>query len=312
VIDTGVDYTHEDLWPNIWQNKKEIPDNGIDDDNNGYTDDVIGWDFASNDNRPFDLSVDPTRLLFEGGNPGHGTHCAGTIAAAANNSLGISGIAPFVQLMALRFITEKGEGTTADAIKAIRYAVDNGAQITSNSWGGEDKKESEENVALKEAIKYGEDKGVLFIAAAGNGRKGVGFDNDSDATPVYPASFDLESIITVAAINSKNELAPFSNWGSTGVHIGAPGVAVFSTMIANQYSDLVVDKFGFKASWDGTSMAAPHVAGAAAYYWSVFPQKTWQEVKAAVLGSALPLSSLRNKVSSGGKLNLEKMMQYQP
>ncbi len=135
VLDTGVDYTHEDLVPNLWRNSGEIPDNGIDDDNNGYVDDVIGWDFAANDNKPYDLAVDDQMDLLRGGNPGHGTHCAGNVAARGGNGVGISGAAPHVKIMSLRFISEKGYGTTADAVRAIRYAADNGAKILSNSWG---------------------------------------------------------------------------------------------------------------------------------------------------------------------------------
>lgn len=312
VIDTGVDYTHEDLLPNIWRNTREIPDNGIDDDNNGYIDDVIGWDFASNDNKPFDLTVPPLDILFKGGNAGHGTHCAGNVAARGDNGLGISGVAPNVKIMPLRFITEKGQGTTADAIRAIRYAVDNGAKVMSNSWGseGEDPSEGAENRALRDAVQYGQDKGVLFIAAAGNGHKGVGYDNDTDKAPSYPSSYDHDIIISVAALDRNDNLGSFSNWGVRTVDIGAPGVAVYSTMVQNQYSDIVIDKLGFKATWDGTSMATPHVAGAAALYWSAHPTKTWQEVKAAIIGSAKKINAMSNKSVSGGKLDVKTLITY--
>lgn len=311
VIDTGVDYTHEDLLPNLWRNPGEIPNNGIDDDNNGYIDDVIGWDFVSNDNKPFDLSAEPLDLLFKGGNPGHGTHCAGNVAARGDNGKGIAGVAPNVKIMSLRFISEKGQGTTADAIKAIRYAVDMGAKITSNSWGsiGEEAG-NPENIALREAIQYSQDKNVLFIAAAGNGIKGVGYDNDSSATPSYPASYDHDIIVSVAALDSKNNLGSFSNWGAKTVDIGAPGVQVFSTVVENGYSDVVIDKFGFKATWDGTSMATPHVAGAAALYWSANPNKSWQEVKAALIGSAKRTDAVVGKTVSNGRLDVNALMKY--
>lgn len=311
VIDTGVDYTHEDLLPNLWRNSKEIPNNGIDDDNNGYVDDVIGWDFVSNDNKPFDLSVDPMEILFKGGNPGHGTHCAGNVAARGDNNKGIAGVAPNVKIMSLRFISEKGQGTTADAIKAIKYAVDNGAKVMSNSWGSEGEEAgSPENQALRDAVQYAQDKGVLFIAAAGNGHKGVGYDNDTDKAPAYPASYDHDIIISVAALDVNNNLGSFSNWGAKTVDIGAPGVKVFSTVVEQGYTDTVIDKFGFKATWDGTSMATPHVAGAAALYWSAHPEKTWQDVKAAILGSAKKINSLANKSVSGGKLDVKALMTY--
>lgn len=310
VLDTGVDYNHEDLIANMWRNTGEIPNNGVDDDQNGYVDDIVGWDFVSNDNKPYDLIVEPLKMLFEGGNPGHGTHCAGNIAATAENAKGVAGVAPHVKIMALRFISEKGAGTTADAIKAIRYAVDNGALITSNSWGGEGDPNdpASENKALQEAIQYAEEKGTLFIAAAGNGRKGTGYNMDGDKNPVIPASYDFDSIVSVAAIDVQNNLGTFSNYGQNLVDIGAPGVAVFSTTVDNNYSDVVIDKFGFKATWDGTSMAAPHVAGAAALYWSQYPNKTWKEVKDAILESAEVVPGLRGKVKTNGKLKVSNLL----
>lgn len=310
VLDTGVDYTHEDLIENLWWNKKEIPNNGIDDDQNGYVDDLIGYDFVTNDNLPYDLAVDnPLDLLTGGGNPGHGTHCAGNVAARGQNSIGITGVAPGVKIMSLRFISEKGSGTTAAAIQAIRYAVDNGAQILSNSWGGEGKDDqSQENLALKEAIQYAQDKGALFVAAAGNGRKGRGYNNDTDPNPIYPASYSFDNIITVAALDSQDRLGAFSNFGSKTVHIGAPGVKVFSTTVANEYNDTVIDKFGFKATWDGTSMATPHVAGAAALYWSAHPNVTYKDVKNAILRSAIKIPSMSGKAVTEGKLNVKALM----
>jgi len=309
VLDSGVDYTHEDLVPNLWRNKDEIPNNGIDDDRNGYIDDIIGWDFAKNDNKPYDLATDSSMDLLRGGNPGHGTHCAGNIAARGGNAIGISGVAPNVKIMSLRFIGEEGAGTTAAAVAAIRYAVDNGAKILSNSWGGEGQDDaSEENLALKEAIQYAESKGVLFIAAAGNGRKGKGYDNDSDKKPIYPASYTLDNIITVAALDSSDRLGKFSNFGARTVHIGAPGVKVFSTMVADRYSDTVINLFGMKAYWDGTSMATPHVAGAAALYWSANPNASYKDVKNAILKSARRVSGLAGKVATEGKLDIKELM----
>ena len=311
VIDTGVDYTHEDLLPNLWRNSAEIPNNGIDDDGNGYIDDEIGWDFVSNDNKPYDLAMDPIDILFKGGNPGHGTHCAGNVAARGDNGKGVAGVAPNVKIMSLRFISEKGQGTTADAIKAVRYAVDNGAKVMSNSWGSEGEEAgSPENQALRDAVQYAQDNGVLFIGAAGNGHKGVGYNNDTDALPSYPASYDHDIIISVAALDVNNNLGSFSNWGAKTVDIGAPGVKVFSTVVDQGYTDIVIDKFGFKATWDGTSMATPHVAGAAALYWSANPTKTWQEVKAAILGSAKGISAMNGKSVSGGKLDVKALMNF--
>jgi subtilisin family serine protease len=304
VIDTGVDYTHEDLVDNLWRNPGEIPNNNIDDDNNGFVDDVIGWDFVSNDNKPYDLKGQ----IFNGGNPGHGTHCAGNVAARGDNGKGIAGVAPNVKIMVLRFISDKGQGTTADAIASIRYAVDNGAMITSNSWGSEDEdpNDSEGNQALRDAIQYAQDQGTLFVAAAGNGHQGQGYDNDSDSRPAYPASYPHESIISVAALDVNDNLGSFSNWGRNTVDLGAPGVKVYSTVVGNGYTDMVLPIM--EISWDGTSMATPHVAGAAALYWSANPNATWRDVKDALISSAKPINALRGKAVSNGKLDVEALM----
>ncbi|MGZ3689857.1 MAG: S8 family peptidase [Pseudobdellovibrio sp.] len=309
VIDTGVDYTHEDLLPNLWRNPKEIPDNQIDDDNNGYVDDVIGWDFLDKDNKPYDLAAANLGDLLNGGNPGHGTHCSGNVAAKGQNGKGISGVAPNAQIMALRFIGNKG-GTTADAVLAIKYAVDNGAKVLSNSWGseGDDPSDGANNQALKDVIKYAGDHDVLFVAAAGNGHQGKGYDNDSDPKPGVPASYDNDNIISVAAVDANNNFGSFSNWGRKTVDIAAPGVKVFSTTVTGKYSDTIIPLLG--ANWDGTSMACPHVAGAAALYWSVHPEKTYAQVKEAILNSATKIPAAAGKLVSEGKLNVENLMKY--
>lgn len=307
VIDTGVDYTHEDLLPNMWRNPKEIPNNNIDDDNNGFVDDIVGWDFLSKDNKPYDLAATSLGDLLNGGNPGHGTHCAGNVAARGQNGKGISGVAPNAQIMALRFIGNEG-GTTADAVLSIKYAVDNGAKVLSNSWGseGEDPADAVNNQALKDAIQYAADHDVLFVAAAGNGHEGRGYDNDNDPNPAYPASYTHENIISVAALDVNNNFGSFSNWGHTSTDIGAPGVKVFSTTVGGKYSDTVIPLLG--ATWDGTSMACPHVAGAAALYWSVHPEKTVAQVKAAILNTAVKIPVAAGKLVSEGKLNVDNLM----
>ncbi len=319
VLDSGVDYTHEDLVENMWRNPREIgtdsqgrdrASNGVDDDGNGYVDDVVGWDFVTNDNKPYDLSVDPIQLIFGGGNPGHGTHCAGNVAARGENSIGVAGVAPKTKIMALRFLSEKGEGSTDAAIKAIQYATKMGVKISSNSWGseGEDPADAVGNQALRDAITEAMNAGQLFVAAAGNGHQGVGYDNDTDAKPAYPASYEHDNIIAVAALDKADALGSFSNWGKKAVDIGAPGVAVFSTTVGGKYSDTVIDLLGIKATWDGTSMAAPHVSGAAALYWADHPEATWREVKAAILKSAQPIQALNGKSVTGGKLNVDALM----
>ncbi len=311
VTDTGVDYNHEDLIANMWRNPGEIPDDGVDNDNNGYVDDVVGWDFAVNDNKPYDMTVDMFSLLFGGGNPGHGTHVSGVIAAAFNNGVGISGVAPQAKIMALRFITEKGQGTTDAAIKAIDYAVANGAKVINASWGGE--KSDEDDSALVEAIERAERAGVIFCAAAGNGRANAGgtasegFDNDSDAKPMIPSTLNISNIVSVAAIDVQEALGTFSNWGVRSVKLGAPGVKILSTVPGDRYQDTVIDlpMFGITAHWDGTSMATPHVAGAMALAWSDNPQWSYGQVVDAVLHATKPISALKGKVSTGGRLDLQ-------
>lgn len=310
VTDSGVDYNHEDLLNNMWRNSGEIPDNGIDDDKNGYVDDIVGWDFAMKDNKPYDMTVDLFSLLFGGGNPGHGTHVSGVIAASLDNGLGVAGVAPKAQIMALRFITEKGQGSTDAAIQAIDYAVKNGAKIINASWGGE--KGDEDDKALVEAIERAEKAGVIFCAAAGNGRadmaKGTsaGFDNDSDAKPMIPSTLNIENIVSVAAIDVKEQMGSFSNWGVRSVKLGAPGVQVMSTVPGDRYQDTVIDIpfLGMTAHWDGTSMATPHVAGAMALAWSEHTSWTYQEVVRSVLDATRSISSLSGKVATGGRLDL--------
>jgi len=197
--------------------------------------------------------------------------------------------------MALRFLTEQGSGDIAGAVQAIKYAVDNGAKVLSNSWGSEG--DGGEGQALKDAIQYAMDHGVLFVAAAGNGHQGIGYNNDTDANPGYPASYSHDNIISVAAISKKDVLGSFSNWGVQTVDIAAPGVDVYSSIPKNKYMTM-----------PGTSMACPHVAGAAALYWSHHPEKTWMEVKGAILKSARPLPSLSGKLVSGGKLNVKDLL----
>ncbi len=291
VIDSGVDYTHEDLAENMWRNAGESGDgkekNGIDDDNNGFIDDVVGWDFAKNDNKPYDVTGGFM------GNPGHGTHCAGNVAARSENGKGIVGVAPNVRIMAMRFITEKGSGTTDAAVQAIKYAVDNGAKVLSNSWGSEGDDGGAESLALREAIQYAQDQGVLFVAAAGNSS----YNNDTPGKASVPASYPHDNIISVAAIDRNNKLASFSSYGLTTVDIAAPGVDVYSSVPKNKYMNM-----------PGTSMSCPHVAGAAALYWSYNPQATMMDVKAAIMKSAVPVSALQGKMVTGGKLNVKNLI----
>jgi thermitase len=304
VTDSGVDYNHEDLIANMWRNPGEIPDNGVDDDHNGYVDDVVGWDFAMKDNKPYDMTVDMFSLMFGGGNPGHGTHVSGVIAAKMDNGIGIAGVAPQAQIMALRFITEKGQGTTESAIQAIDYAVKNGAKVINASWGGE--KGDEDDSALQDAIKRAESAGVIFCVAAGNGRAGKGYDNDSDSKPTIPSTLSIPNILAVAAIDEKDAMGGFSNWGVRSVKMGAPGVQIMSTVPGDRYQDTVIDIpfLGMTAHWDGTSMATPHVSGALALAWSDHPSYSYAEVIDSLMKASKSISSLSGKVVSGGRLDL--------
>lgn len=299
VIDTGVDYEHEDLKENIWINEDEIAGNGIDDDNNGYIDDTIGWDFNQEDNDP----MDETGSVWSGGNPGHGTHCAGNVGATGNNGIGISGAAQEVSIMPIRFLGKDGSGTTAMAIKAIKYAVDNGAQILNNSWGSEGTEGEQEDKALQEMIQYSADHDVLFVAAAGN----HSVNNDTASNAGFPASFDHDNIVSVAASTSSDELASFSCYGRKTVDIAAPGKAIYSTVPNNGYQSAVIPGL---ATWDGTSMATPHVAGVAALLKAFKPTLTYKEIKNIILETVDKTSVLSGKISSGGRLNAEKALQY--
>ena len=267
VIDTGVQITHPDLAANIWSNPGEIAGNGIDDDGNGYVDDVNGWDFANNDNSVYDSTCDD-----------HGTHVSGTIGGVGNNGVGVAGVSWKVKIMPLKFLTSTG-GSTANAITAIEYATNMGANIISASWGG-----GGYDAALKSAI---EAFPGLFIAAAGNDA------SDNDATASYPASYNSPNIVSVASTTSTDGLSSFSNWGATTVDLGAPGSNIYSTWPSNTYNTI-----------SGTSMATPHVSGAAALILANDPTLTPAQLKAKLMDFADPIPALNGKTVSGGRLNV--------
>jgi subtilisin family serine protease len=264
-IDTGIDYNHQDLAFNLWRNPKPSDKN-----------DIVGFDFVHNDGLPFDDN-------------NHGTHTAGTIGAVGGNGIGISGVTQQVSLMALKFLSGDGSGTTADAIRAIDYAIEHGAKILSNSWGG---RGDTDNQALKDAIERARAKDVLFVAAAGND----GSDNDG-SDPAYPAAFDNDNMISVAATDDSDSLAYFSNYGKKTTHVAAPGVRIYSTIPGDKYKAL-----------SGTSMACPHVAGAVALIWSQHPTWNYKKVKETLLSTVDPLPVLTNKTVSGGRVNLIKAL----
>jgi subtilisin family serine protease len=264
VIDTGVDYTIKDLAPNIWVNEAEQNGQaGVDDDGNGFVDDIHGYDFVNTDGDPMD-------------DHGHGSHCSGTIGAKGDDGEGVVGVNWNVRIMGLKFLSSSGGGSLSDAVMAIDYATNNGAHIMSNSWGG-----GGYSQALEEAIQRAEQAGILFVAAAGN------HSANNDENPTFPANYELDNVMSVAAIDSAGDLASFSCYGKETVHVGAPGVNILSTTSS-----------GLK-SWSGTSMATPHVSGVAALLLAYDPSLSYSEVKERLMTTARPISGLRNRVKSG-------------
>ncbi|MFG1492262.1 S8 family peptidase [Halobacteriovorax sp. GFR7] len=263
VIDTGVDYTHADLKANTWKNEGEIAGNGIDDDGNGFVDDVYGYDFANKDGDPMD-------------GHSHGTHCAGVIGAR-HNGTGIMGVMANVKIMSIKFLSDSGSGETIDAISSIDYAVANGAKILSNSWGG-----GEYSEALKESIENARDKGVLFVAAAGNSRM------DNDSRPTYPANYDVANVITVGAMDGKGNRSSFSNYGQETVHVFAPGSNILSTVPNNRYKKM-----------SGTSMATPMVSGVLGLLLSKEDGLSFSEIKERIYSTSVPNPGLITKAKSG-------------
>jgi len=264
VIDTGVDYTHPDLASNIWTNTDEVAGNGIDDDGNGFVDDVRGWDFVNNDSDPMDDN-------------GHGTHVAGTIGAVGNNGIGVTGVAWTASIMPLKFLDQSGSGSLSDAIKAIQYARVNGAKIINASWGG-----GGFSSALQSAITQFITSGGLFVAAAGNEA------TNNDVTPSYPANY--QGVISVGASTRTDTRASFSNYG-TSVDVFAPGQSILSTLPGNRYGSL-----------SGTSMATPQVAGALALLWGQNPTLSATTISQALINSTDNV--LRASNSTHGRINV--------
>ena len=305
VIDTGVDYTHPALLSKIWKNLNEIPGNNFDDDQNGYDDDVYGHDFCQdhkiiNEKTEYcETDSDPIDENF------HGTHCAGIIAAVRNNEMGIAGVAdtPFVKIMALKIQDKQGNGTVAAAISAIEYAIQNGAKIINASWGMdvESKALKEMIEELKPSIGQAQEKGILLIASAGNDS------HNNDENPHYPASYNLDNVISVAATNANDELANFSHYGRNSVDLGAPGVNIYSTVPFLEGVECYENQ-GCYLSQQGTSMATPYVTGVAALLWSARPELTYLEVKNKLLSAVDKMPSLEGKIATGGRLNAFKVL----
>ena len=307
ILDTGVDWTHPDLVNNIWQNLGEDADNdgrvleqingewvldpddkdGIDDDGNGYIDDLIGWDFRDDDNDPI---YDPS-----GNARWHGTHIAGIIGAEGDNGIGISGVTWSVQMPILKIFSGNSDASESDIIAAIEYATMMNFPIHNNSWGG-----GPFSMGIRDAMQAAANNGQLLVNAAGNG----GFDqlgDDNDSFSHYPASYDIDNIIAVAAIDRDDALARFSNYGGTSVDIAAPGVDILSAFPMNNYD-----------SRSGTSMATPHLSAACALLMQQHPTATPTQIKAAILNTATPTPALTGKCVSDGRLNLSAALEAIP
>lgn len=274
VIDTGVNYNHVELRPQMWVNPGEVAGNGIDDDLNGYVDDIYGIDAIVRNGDPMD-------------DDGHGTHVSGTIGAAANDGNGHVGVAWKVRLMGLRFIGAFG-GSISDELACIDYAVANGAKIINASYGSQQFSQAEYN-----AINTARSKGVLFVAAAGND----GTDNDS--IPHYPSNYDLDNLVSVAALDRRDRLAVFSNYGRVSVDIGAPGVDIYSTWIGSDRAYNIIS---------GTSMATPHIVGGAAVLWSVNTNLGYAEIRQRLLTGTTKIPALTGRTTTEGRLNLFRAM----
>ena len=278
VIDSGVAYNHPDLKDNIWVNPGEVAGDELDNDGNGYIDDIYGWDFFDNDNDPLDDAVD-----------GHGTHVAGIIGAVGNNGIGVSGVNWNVSIMAIKIGGAEGFGTTLTGVSAINYAVKNGARVINASWGGYDFDQ-----LLYDTIQAAGNAGALFVAATGNAG------SDSDAIPSYPDGFDLQNIISVAATDQNDDLATTnvagatfsSNYGADSVDVSAPGVNVLSATTGNNYSYM-----------DGTSVASCFVTGLAGLLLSVNPDLTVAQLKELILDGVDPKPGLAGRLVTGGGIN---------
>ena len=278
VIDTGIDYSHSDLASNMWVNSSEIPGDGIDNDGNGFIDDVHGINAITDSGDPMD-------------DEGHGTHVSGTIGASGGNGIGVVGVNHEVSLVGCKFLDAAGSGSTSDAIKCIDYMVslkNSGVnlRVLNNSWGG-----GGYSQALADAIASSEAADLLFVAAAGNDTI------DNDVNPHYPSNYENASVLSVASTDQTDGISWFSHYGLTSVDMGAPGSAILSTTPGESY-----------ASYSGTSMATPHVAGAAALVLSINPELSTQELKDLLMNSGDANAALQGVTVAGTRLNVNQAL----
>jgi len=270
VIDTGMDYNHPELKDNVFRNEADCFSDGIDHDGNGFVNDCHGWNFAGvSTNDPMDDNE-------------HGTHVSGTIGANGDGGGKIAGVNWHTSIMPVKFLTGSGSGTLDDAVKAIQYATKMKVKVMSNSWGGGGFSQT-----MFDAITEAKTKGILFVAAAGNDS------TNSDSSPHYPAGYQVDNVISVAATTNRDTLATFSTFGKRTVHIAAPGHKIYSSIPGGKYDN-----------FSGTSMATPHVSGAAALVWGANTGLTYAEVKDRLLRSRDYIPSLTRKVASSGRLNV--------
>ena len=283
VVDTGVDYNHEDLKEVMWTNEGEIAGNGIDDDNNGYIDDVHGINTLVRDSNGV-ATGDPMDAH------SHGTHVSGSIGAKQNNGIGVAGVASNVAIMAIRTVPNRGDETDVDVAESFLYAAKHGAKIINCSFG---KSNNEGGDLVKDTIDHiGAEYGVLVVAAAGNSSQ------DIDSRLTYPASFDSETLMVVAATTSSGGMAYFSNYGLVNVDLAAPGSGIYSTTPGNRYSNM-----------SGTSMASPNSAGVAAEVLSRNPELSPVQLKQVLMDNVTKVSRYGSRMVSGGRINLLQTLQ---
>jgi thermitase len=284
VVDTGVDYNHEDLKDVMWINENEIPDNGIDDDNNGYVDDLYGINTIVK-NSDGNSTGDPMA------SHSHGTHVAGTIGAKQNNDVGIAGIASNVKIMAIRAVPDSSDETDADVVESFLYAAKHGAKLINCSFG---KRNNEGGMIVEDTINHiGSTYGTLVVAAAGND-----YGRDIDTRLVYPASFTSDYLMVIASTTDKGNLSSFSNVGFKNVDLAAPGSSIYSTVPGNKYANM-----------SGTSMATPTTVGVAAEVLSHFPELGPVELKKLLMNSVTKVKDFSTKMASGGRVDLYKALQ---